>query len=54
MRAYYTLVPGKRPFPNQSFNQILLFCLYLRKYGNNLVIHPQKNRFAKIKADFQI
>ena len=40
--AYYTLVLGNRPFPNLLFCQILLFGLYLRKYANNLVIHPQK------------
>ena len=30
----------------------LFFGLYLRKYVNNLVIHPQKSTFAKFKADF--
>ena len=42
--AYYALLLGDRPFPNLSFCQILLFSLYLRKYANNLVIHPPKKK----------
>ena len=35
-----------------DLHQILLFHLYLRKYVNNLGIHPQKYTFEKFKADF--
>ena len=38
--TYYAQVLGDRPFPNLLLCQILLFGLYLRKYANNLVIHP--------------
>ena len=41
-------VLGNRPFPNLLFHQILLFRLYLRKYVNSLVVHPQKLYFFKI------
>ena len=34
---YYALVLGDRPFLILLFYQILLFCLYLRKYINKLV-----------------
>ena len=50
--ADYALVLGNRPFPSLLFCQILLFRMYLRKDENNLVIHPQKSKFAKFKADF--
>ena len=50
--ANYGLVLSDRPFPNLLFYQILLFCLHLRKYVNDLVIHPQKSTFAKFTADF--
>ena len=50
--AYYVLVLRNVTFPNLLFYQIFLFRLYLRKYVNNLVIHPQKNMFAKFKANF--
>ena len=50
--TYYALVLGNRPFPKLLFHQILLFRLYLRKYVNNLVFHPQKCTFAKFKVDF--
>ena len=46
--ASYVLVLGDRPFPYLLFCQILLFSLYLRKYVNNLVIHPQKKYVCKI------
>ena len=49
---YALLVHDSRPFPNLLVHQILLFCLYLRKYINNLVIHPQKSTLAKFKAEF--
>ena len=49
--AYYALVLGSRPFPN-LFYQILFSRLYLRKYVNDLVIHPQKSTFVKFKTDF--
>ena len=50
--ADYALVLGNRVFPSLLFYQILLFRLYLRRYVNNLVIHPQECTFAKFKADF--
>ena len=50
--AYYALVLGDRPFPNLIFCQFLLFGFYLRKYADNLVIHPQKSKFSKITVDF--
>ena len=50
--AYYSLVLGDRPFPNLLFYQVYLFRLYLRKYVNNLVSHPQKSTFAKFTANF--
>ena len=31
---------------------LLLFRLYVRKYVNNLVIHPPKSTFAKFTANF--
>ena len=47
--AYYALVLSDRPFPNSLFCQGLLFGLYLiKKYANNLVIHPQKKNVCKI------
>ena len=48
--AYYALILGNKPFSNLLFYQILLFRLCLRKYVNNLVIHPQKCTFAKFKT----
>ena len=50
--AYYALVLGHSAIPEFIFYQILLFRLYLRKFVSNLVIHPQKNMFAKFTAAF--
>ena len=50
--AYCALVSSDRPFPHLLFYQILLFCLHLRKYVNNFMIHPQNSTFAKFTADF--
>ena len=50
--AYCALVLGDRYFPDILFCQVLLFCFYLRKYVNNLVIHRQKSTFAKFTAGF--
>ena len=50
--AYYALVLGDRPFSNLLFYQILSFRLHLRKFANNLVIHPEKSMFVKFTADF--
>ena len=50
--AYYALVLGDRPFPNLLFCQIVLFGMYLRKYANNLVIHPHKKYVCKVYGEF--
>ena len=50
--VYYALVLGNRPFSNLLFYQIFLFGLYLRKYVNNLVIHPQKSTLQNLKLIF--
>ena len=50
--AYDALVLGDRPFPTLLFYQILLFCLYLRKYVDNLVIHPKKVRLQNLQLIF--
>ena len=54
MLFYYTLVLGDRPFPNLLFYEILLFRLYLGKYVNNLVIHPQKVRLQNLQMIFLV
>ena len=50
--AYYALVLRDRPLPNLLFCLVLLFGLYLRKYANDLVIHPQKKYFCEIYGLF--
>ena len=50
--AWCALVLGGKLFPNLLFYQVLFFRLYLRKYVNNLVIHPEKSTFIKYIADF--
>ena len=50
--AFYVLVLRNITFPNLLFYQILLFRLYLRKYVNNLVIHPQKICLQNLKLIF--
>ena len=37
-----------------DLDQILLFCLYLRKFVNNLVIHPQKYTLQNLKLIFPV
>ena len=52
--VYCVLVLGDKPFPNLLFYQILLFCLHLRKYVNNLVIHTAKVRLQNLQLLFLV